>query len=146
MTVAPDYPLVENASWTDKAMSSGMRALMAAVAGTVACGGCLCKDVSMNEVTSPDGARVVRLFTRDCGATTAAAAFVELRPSHWWSSASEVVALGEDKAIALRWTGARTLQVELTREAAEAILRQQLRVGDIVIDYVYPPKVGLGAR
>jgi hypothetical protein len=103
----------------------------------VGCHKLCCADKVVNTVPSPDGKHVVVALDRDCGATTIAATGVYMRATSWFQfgDGDELLAFGSSQVVRISWLGGRQLQIGLSVEAAQHVLRKETRCDGVDIVY-----------
>jgi hypothetical protein len=97
----------------------------------------MCGEEILSEQKSPNGALVVSLFRRNCGATTDYATGLSIRPvgtDFDPSARDEVLLIDGDVPLAASWTGVDKLAVVVPKDAD--IFRREQDWNNVTISYV----------
>lgn len=109
------------------------------------CASIICADETVNELPSPDGSRIARVFVRNCGATTDFATFVAVIARHWMlPDSSETVFVGSaigdgprgpggGPEARVRWRTSRDLVV--SHHSATGVSRADFKALDVTVTY-----------
>jgi hypothetical protein len=110
--------------------------MLLAACGLVGC----CSDRVLLRRPSPDGAVVVTLLDRDCGATADYSTILTVvAPSDGVKDERSFIFVAKGrKQVSVRWAGSRSLYVECGGCPRDAIFRQVVTLGEIDVHYALP--------
>ena len=96
-----------------------------------------CANVVLNAIASPDGSRVLVIFSKRCNATVPDSMQASLAPANLDSPAEKVppfFVIGGTPTITAEWRGNRSVSIAVI-PAGGKVFRSQESVGDIRIEY-----------